>query len=336
MQKRALAPSDRRQDILHPSEMAKSDWCPRASYFRIKTGIVPEKKFSFVLENIFDEGHATHRKWQNRFADMGIIYGYWIRHNERYGPGFRPDGDGWEYGELALSCPELMIHGHTDGYIPEDNCLIEVKTIGVGTLRFEAPQMMQRYDYDAEQVWKHLNRPLRSHINQGMLYIWLAQQMGYKVDKIVFIYEFKPNQQVKEFVAELNMDIVQPLLDKARSVVYALNGKSELPPCPFGGCQQCQEAEKNAESKTYDEKQPNAGNGLVKSGGAPESGPTGIAATAATGSRATTASGRSNRAERQRTDGILSETDGMGELAGKSSSTSTNRRKIRRRKAKED
>ena len=62
MMDRALAPSDRRQDIIHPSEMAKADWCPRATYFRIKTGHVPEKKYNFVLENIFDEGHATHRK----------------------------------------------------------------------------------------------------------------------------------------------------------------------------------------------------------------------------------------------------------------------------------
>src|SRR5258708_1016138 len=68
-------PTDRRQDIIHPSEMAKGDWCHRATYYRL-AGWTPPKddKFSFVLQNIFAEGHEIHRKWQKWISEMGRLW----------------------------------------------------------------------------------------------------------------------------------------------------------------------------------------------------------------------------------------------------------------------
>jgi hypothetical protein len=38
--KRAQEDNSRRQDIIHPSEMAKENWCPRQTTFRIR-GVEP-------------------------------------------------------------------------------------------------------------------------------------------------------------------------------------------------------------------------------------------------------------------------------------------------------
>lgn len=337
MMDRALAPSDRRQDIIHPSEMAKADWCPRATYFRIKTGHIPQKKYNFVLENIFDEGHATHRKWQNRLADMGLIWGYWSHNGDKVGPCLRPDdGLHWEYEEFGLVCEDLMIHGSTDGVIPELQAMIEVKTIGSGTLRFEAPKLMEKHSNDAEKVWKDLHRPLGSHIKQGNLYLWLARQMGVDVYRMIFIYEFKANQQVKEFVIELSMDVVQPLLDKAQSIVYALEGKSGLPPCPFDGCLQCQEYDGEGTQEERGGEQPHAGDGPVEPRGAQEGGSTGSARSTSAVRRAAEPTGRPDRSGRQQADESVSGPDGVGELARGANVPRTGRRKIRRRAPKED
>ena len=72
-------PSDRRQDCLHPSEMAHADWCPRQSNYRLAGAAEtnPQKNHGVVLENIFDEGHTIHDKWQRRLWDMGRLWGKW-------------------------------------------------------------------------------------------------------------------------------------------------------------------------------------------------------------------------------------------------------------------
>jgi len=53
---------ERRTDVLHPSEMAKSDWCLRASYFALTGVTVKKDKPNLRLQSIFDEGHSIHAK----------------------------------------------------------------------------------------------------------------------------------------------------------------------------------------------------------------------------------------------------------------------------------
>jgi len=67
MMKEHAKPSDRRQDIIHPSEMAKEGWCPRSTYYRIKACreasdpfLKPPENIGVQLLNIFDEGHNIH------------------------------------------------------------------------------------------------------------------------------------------------------------------------------------------------------------------------------------------------------------------------------------
>lgn len=247
----------RNPSCVHPSEMSKSDWCHRGTYFRIVRNHWPsDSRFNFILENIFEEGNAIHAKWQGWLAETGMLYGNW--HCELCGDRFigRVPGslDGgscvvtpphlWKYDEVFLQSG--IVSGREDGAV--GSSLIEFKSVGIGTLRKDHPDLLKRYYlstttgrklYDLDGVWKALNRPLKPHLLQAMVYLWLAREMGLSFDRASIVYEYKPNQQVKEYQIRLRMDLVQPLLDKVAEIEYAL--KTGVPPkCSFGGCKQCE------------------------------------------------------------------------------------------------
>jgi hypothetical protein len=235
-------PSTRRKDIIHPSEMAKSSWCPRQTFLRIMTGESEESKFNFQRESMFEEGNLIHTKWQGWLNDMGLLWGTWKcwcdRHrtwtatSPRACP-FCNSTVGIEYLEVPLSAEkEYMIVGHADGGIPSVNSLIEIKSIGIGTLRFEAPTLLSKYQvettdgkkiYDVEALWKGITGPFPSHIKQGQIYLRLCNLMGLEFDRIVFLYENKANQSFKEFTIPYVPDITDQLFDYALDIKYAVD-----------------------------------------------------------------------------------------------------------------
>src|SRR4051812_8996318 len=150
--------SDRRQDVIHPSEMAKKEWCPRQTYYRIaKTpidpGTDPTRLYSFQMANVFAEGHHIHAKYQGWLVDMGKLWGNWQcpicgKREESSLPvgcsGNPISSDplkAWHrpvamlYKEVPLHSDKYLIAGHADGAIPGG--MIEIKSIGLGTMRFE-------------------------------------------------------------------------------------------------------------------------------------------------------------------------------------------------------
>lgn len=251
----AQPPSDRSTLVLHPSEMAKSDWCRRASYYLLSGAQAPAEVTRLVRENIFDEGHEYHRKWQARLADMGALVGRWFclacyRDAEEFGP--RPQACRFcgkrsciEYREVSLRSVEHRIAGHADGWVTGlgADCLIEIKSIGTGTIRMEQPTLLTKADNDLDLVWKNIRRPFPSHYRQGQIYLALANlQYGSTAPtEIVFIYEYKLNGAVKEFVVEFDNDSVEHLLEAALDIVYAVEKKRPVR-CnndPVDGCAQC-------------------------------------------------------------------------------------------------
>jgi len=274
----------RRTDVIHPSELCKSDCCHRAITMRILGWKVPEGTFNFVLENIFAEGNEIHAKWQKRMAKTGRLWGDWKCRACKNGPGVwarqtsTPDEldtprlapgstrvytnvsqgcvggpyalHDWEYMEVPLTAEDTyLMTGHADGGL--DDYLVEIKSVGVGTLRVEAPKLMAKWltktrqgksIYDLDALWKDLKRPFTTHVRQANLYLWMAREMGLPFDHMVFIYEFKPNQQVKEFSIKLNEEILAKLLAQAMIIKRGVDS-GVLPPCPAGGCKQCQSME---------------------------------------------------------------------------------------------
>ena len=267
--------ADRDPTVIHPSEIVKADWCPRATYLRITSGTWPpeKEKFDFVRENIFAAGNDIHQKWQDRMIDAGLpVWGDWECRicDEWVRNSVKPDPAGYsmQYGDgpIALwlttsalwrratagctrrsrSTPasELLIAGHADGAF--DDTLVEIKSIGLGTLRMDAPELLERYTHgkatDLTGLWRAVTRPLRSHLAQGDTYLHLAHVLGLPFTQIVYLYEFKANQQCKEFTVKYDAGRSMKLVAKTQAVKYAVD--NGLPPGSIacinpGLCKQC-------------------------------------------------------------------------------------------------
>jgi hypothetical protein len=271
---RQRKPHSHRTGIIYPSEMAKSDWCPRATYWRMSGRSEPLSKASFSLENVFAEGNAIHDKWQSWLSDTGLLWGDWkcTRCSEQVKNSLKPDDfysgecvgtswialatddmrypHTWKYREVSLTSTSHNISGHSDGALVGHNVLIELKSVGIGTLRFEAPRLLEENTHtvpgkkivDIEGIWKNIHRPFTSHIKQGNIYLFMAKEMGMPFDRITFVYEFKANQQAKEFTVSMSDDIMEPLLETASVIENGLI--TGIPPiCPYGGCGSCRSYE---------------------------------------------------------------------------------------------
>jgi CRISPR/Cas system-associated exonuclease Cas4 (RecB family) len=353
-------PTDRRQDIIHPSEMAKSDWCPRQTYYRL-AGVSPEKgrSFSAQLEGVFEEGHMIHAKWQKWLQQMGRLWGTWrcgeckwakvatggllyCEHCDARQP--------LEYREVPVEAEEeFLIAGHEDGAIEDLQALVEIKSIGIGTVRFDQPELLREYTVktedgktviDLDGLWKSLRRPFGSHIRQTQIYLRLCQEMGLPFDKVIFLYEYKATQAQKEFVVQYNPEIAEPLFETALDIKYALK-KGKPPPRPdFCGqdkkvCKtECPFFTHCWETTTDD--QSGSTQGL---GSSPEPEPAGdeapgaggpVPAPEAGGRRARTASG-SHRTRRRRIDGPVRQDDSVGGVHGQPTGSGGGGRKVVRR-----
>jgi hypothetical protein len=245
--------------VIHPSEMVKPEWCPRATYLRITSGKWPDDpgKFDFVRENIFAAGNDIHAKWQGRMIDAGLpLWGDWKCRTcgAVLDAGLKPDphdrdaceapfrGHDWAYDEVTLDAKrDLLIAGHADGAF--DDTMVEVKSIGVGTIRMEAPDLLARHTIgkhtDLTGLWRGITRPLRSHVRQGDTYLHLANVLGLPYTQIVYLYEFKANQMVKEFTVKYDRDRSMLLVAKAQDIKYGVDyGISPACITP-GKCKQC-------------------------------------------------------------------------------------------------
>jgi len=245
----AKTPEVRRTDVLHPSEMAKSDWCLRASYFALSGVPVKKENPNLRLQSIFDEGHSIHAKWQNWFSEMGVLHGYWDLGT--------PNNKSWAtskdlvgipnkvYKEVPLVYDELRIAGHADGWIKGigEDCLIEIKSIGAGTIRIEAPDLIAKADGDLQAAWRSIRRPFSTHVMQGQIYLELMRRLGHDVKEIVFLYELKADQDYKEFVIKADFELVESKFLKAKRVCEAVEAGTPLECSNNGslGCKQCQQ-----------------------------------------------------------------------------------------------
>jgi hypothetical protein len=245
---------DRDQSYIHPSDIIKSEWCAVAQYHAIKGNYVETRdKTTLRLASIFAEGHTIHAKWQKWFEDMGVLYGKWrnpISNDYTWATSKALAGlINKEYAEVPLRSDKYMMRGHADGWIKGlgEDCLIEIKSIGTGTIRMELPAMLAQYNNDIDVVWKNIRTPLRSHQLQGQVYLHLCHLMLEEglfpsaPDEIVFIYELKANQEYKEFVVKYNPEYTAEIFDKARDVAWAVENDRE-PVCNINlqkGCKRC-------------------------------------------------------------------------------------------------
>lgn len=282
----------RRQDILHPSDLCKATVCELALYYRVlgREPLVPEDKVRFQLQRIYDEGHEIHHKWQGYLTEARMLEGMWECPSTTCGHRFWAVSPGacprcnhvgrnqgrytnMIYKEVPFDAEKThLIQGHADGKV--DNRILEIKSIGAGTVRIEAPGLLAQNTYktkvtidadgeehhygdprtfiDWDGLWKSIKRPLNSHQRQAHLYVALARMQDIDVDGVVFLYESKWNQGAKEFVVPYNPRFAEPLLEKALDIKYAVE-KGKPPRCPHNGCKECQKYEGTDNNKEHSE-----------------------------------------------------------------------------------
>lgn len=264
---------------MYPSEMSLSDWCPRATYYRMSGMSEPPSKYSFSMENVFAQGNSVHDKWQTWLSETGKLWGDWkcsrcaeqvknsLKPGLEYGgpcvgTGFIELGKvdvvkivseheykhDWRYREVTLRSNSLPMSGRADGGLVDYNVLVELKSISAGSIRYSAPKIFESNTYDVsgrkvsdtDGMWKDYHAPLTSHLKQGNLYLFMSKEMNMPFDRISFVYEYKANNQAKEFVVPYSYDLIEPVLDTAHIVVDAL-AKGSPPECIKGkeGCAKC-------------------------------------------------------------------------------------------------
>lgn len=242
----------RRHDVLHPSEMSGPDWCHRASYFQLLGHAPADRKFSFKLLSVFEEGHSIHAKWQGWFHGMGNLYGlYKCRGcgSKFWNMGNTPCSDceavEWDYNEVPLNYEPLRISGHSDGWLIGfgNPLMLEIKSVGVGTFRYEAPQLLKENDNDFEKTWKKLTEPFGKHVTQIQIYMKLAELIGYPdvPQEAVLIYEAKATQDIKEFVVPKSDFSINHIFAAAERIVKAVDNLTPLD-CNISptGCKKCE------------------------------------------------------------------------------------------------
>ena len=253
--------TDRATDALHPSAMVGKYWCHRASYYNL-LGYAPDKQKerSFARELIFAQGHGIHATWQTWFAEMGKLYGLWRCNlcqmsDWMLSPVMCPQCDepSMEYREVPVQYDKLRIKGHSDGWLKGfgDDLLLEIKSVGVGTFMWMDRGAWMEAEQDFDKAWANLKHPFESHVTQLQLYAKVLRLAGVPdVPKEgLILYEAKPNQQVKEWVVNLDDWGISHIIEAAQNIVDAVStGKPPL--CNIGGasgCRQCQELQVLAE-----------------------------------------------------------------------------------------
>lgn len=247
---------------LHPSDMVSAEWCYRASYYHLLGQEPVQKERGFRIMSVFEEGHAIHNKWQTWLKEMNVLYGKYkclecgetffglpkdhktsliAPHNEVYKP------EDFEYLEVPLVYEPLKIAGHSDGWIRGlgEDAMLEIKSIGVGTLRWEAPELLIDCGNDFEKAWKRISAPFGKHVSQVQLYMKLAEFLypDNHPKEAVIIYEAKPNQEAKEFIVAKSDFQISGIIEAAENIVKAVEAK-EPPVCNIGGswnCDRCRE-----------------------------------------------------------------------------------------------
>jgi hypothetical protein len=244
--------TSRSTTVLHPSAMVKPDWCYRSSYFQLLGFAPPPSKYKASLsqKRVFQLGHDIHAGWQNIFKEMNQLWGKYYCHECRdYFLGVpsdhKTDPKNLEYKEVPLTYNKLRIAGHADGILVGfgEPLMLEIKSIGAGTFRFEAPHMMSKYDNNLDKMWENLTAPFMTHIMQAGMYMKLAEllDLAYQPKEAYFLYENKANQTQKEWVIPKSDFGITPLLEAAAMIVEAVENKTPIP-CNIdanNGCYQC-------------------------------------------------------------------------------------------------
>jgi hypothetical protein len=239
---------DRSTTVIHPSEMASASWCHRAQYFWLQGETPAPEVMSLRRALIFAHGHAIHDIWQTWFTEMDQIKGKWFCSSCKdawFGLASDHEADEFckiKYNEVPVYHKPLRISGKADGWLVGfgDSLLLEVKSIGEGSIRWYAPDIAYDSDNDFKKMWANVNAPFLEHIMQAQIYMKLMELMELKdaPQEAVLIYEAKGLHEIKEFVVRKSDFGVADLFEAAANIISAVD-KGTPPLCNINGATGC-------------------------------------------------------------------------------------------------
>jgi hypothetical protein len=237
----------RASDVIHPSEMASASWCHRAQYFWLQ-GYAPKPEvMSLRRASIFGTGHAAHDMWQGWFKEMNQIKGLWYcyKHDVEWFGLANDHEEGQcrtKYNEVPVFFDPLRISGKADGWLVNfgDPLLLEVKTIGEGSIRWYAPDIAYANDNNFKKMWAAIDAPFLEHIHQAQIYMKLLELMGQPnaPQEALILYEAKGLHEHKEFVIQKSDWGIAELLEAAANIISAID-KGTPPLCNINGVAGC-------------------------------------------------------------------------------------------------
>jgi len=120
-----------------------------------------------------------------------------------------------------------MIRGHADGILlfEDKERLIEIKSIGLRSIELDYPKLYKPYregQINLTELWARVKEPFPVHIRQATLYLHILRYRR-RIDEILFIYEFKANQEVKVFNIGYRPETIAHILTGARDIVTAVD-----------------------------------------------------------------------------------------------------------------
>ena len=135
------------------------------------------------------------------------------------------------YQEVPVKSEALKITGHSDGILVGygDPLLLEIKSVGVGSFRYENPDLFYKHDGDFAKMWADFKNPFMSHIMQAQIYLHLVEldeKIEHKPQEIVFLYHGKPNDEIKEIVVPKSSFGITEILEAAEMIVSATSAPS--------------------------------------------------------------------------------------------------------------
>ena len=213
----------RRRDTFHPSEICRSDFCPRAWMLGYQDPTLYEnQKVPVQLQKKFDVGKMLHKYIQKKLGNAGVLFGLWECHRMCEGEscfyfGFNPikvcdkvcDKARWKYRELTVFDPNLNIRGNIDGVviIGDKKYGLEFKSMNSGSYS----TLIQPVESDKEQSLWYVDVMSRNGIHEWNEICTPETTAMYKdAQKIidmpfngsVVMYMNKDTQDIREFFVE--------------------------------------------------------------------------------------------------------------------------------------
>lgn len=247
--------NDRGHGLNSPSSVSQ---CIRSSFYNRKGYKRDVTHNEPRVQRIFDNGTYTHERLQDYLMKSGILL----------------------LDEAPVYNKVFQIMGHSDGILKLEKGLgiLEIKTInsnGFSNLITTKPEHIEQahvYLYCMEELRKQLHSFddfkeyflkemesfLETFVVTGKKYtkrqkiffqmsVWeelieLLENCNYPIDTMIFLYENKDTQELKEFIVKRDEEIIGKILDKYRELnKYVKSG--EVPPRPqeatSRGCRLC-------------------------------------------------------------------------------------------------